>query len=455
MKESSMTESHSNVTFLRRLILMLGALALNAGFTAISSGATFHITSNRASGVYREGQRVDWKIVWHGRGAPPQATFQVLHNDWTVVSRGKLLFHHDVSTVKAAFTDPGSLLLVVTGGGKRHAFRDLAGAVADPQKIRPAAACPANFWHFWKKQIARLNKIPVHVRLISQSSGVPGVKYWHIHMDNIHGLLIRGQMARPAKGRTFPAVLILQWAGVYPLDKSWVTDYAKHGWLALNISAHDLPIAKPASFYTKMRNGPLKDYPAIGNANPNTSYFLRMYLSCYRALQYLRHRKHWNGKTLLVMGTSQGGLQTLMLAGLHPSGISAAIVKAPAGCNMLAPLNGCKPSWPYWYNQIAGKNAQQVRQTSRYYDVANFTTRIRCPVLASVGLIDETCPPPDVLAALNEIKSHADIVVLPHAEHPGHQKNPQVWQPFTKFSQQWQRALLLDKPVPLRSGVHN
>ncbi|MGC9261499.1 MAG: hypothetical protein ACP5I8_15660, partial [Phycisphaerae bacterium] len=54
-------------------------------------------------------------------------------------------------------------------------------------------------------------------------------------------------------------------------------------------------------------------------------------------------------------GTSQGGMQTLMLAGLHPSGISAAIVQAPAVCNMLAPLDGCKPSWPYWYYQVAGK----------------------------------------------------------------------------------------------------
>lgn len=450
-----MTESCSNRAFWRRRIVVLGAAVLMACCTNMSHGAAFTISSNVPGGVYRTGQSVDWKIVFHGHGAPPRAAFKVLRNDWTVVSHGPLVFHHDVSAVGATFTAPGSLLLVVTGGGRHHAFRELAGAVADPRKIRPAAECPKKFWPFWKKQIARLERIPVNIQLKGESSDVPGVKYWHIHMNNIKGSLIRGQLARPAKGKTFPAVLILQWAGVYPLDKSWVTHYAKSGWLALNISAHDLPIARPAGFYEKISAGPLNDYPAIGNTHPDTSYFLRMYLSCYRALQYLHHSKYWNGKTLLVIGSSQGGLQTLMLAGLHPAGISAAIVQAPAGCNMLAPLDGCKPSWPYWFNQVQGKNPRQVRQTSRYYDVANFVTRIRCPVLASVGLIDETCPPPDVLAALNEIKSPVEMVILPHAEHPGRQRNPEVWQPFAKFSQQWQHALLRSKPLPLRPGLRN
>ncbi|MGC9261500.1 MAG: acetylxylan esterase [Phycisphaerae bacterium] len=102
-----------------------------------------------------------------------------------------------------------------------------------------------------------------------------------------------------------------------------------------------------------------------------------------------------------------------------------------------------------------GQNPQQVRQTSRYYDVTNFVSRIRCPVLASVGLIDETCPPPDVLAALDEIRSPTEIVILPHAEHPGQQHNPAVWQPFTKFSQQWQNALLHASHLPVRSSIQN
>ena len=101
-------------------------------------------------------------------------------------------------------------------------------------------------------------------------------------------------------------MLIPQWAGVYPLEKAWVTDRAAEGWLVLNILAHDLPIDEPAKFYEEQSAGPLKDYWAIGNDDRETSYFLRMYLSCYQAAEYLTQRPDWNGKTLVVTGGEPG-----------------------------------------------------------------------------------------------------------------------------------------------------
>jgi cephalosporin-C deacetylase len=62
----------------------------------------------------------------------------------------------------------------------------------------------------------------------------------------------------------------------------------------------------------------LKDYVSIGNDDRDKSYFLRMYLSCYRAADYLAHRPDWDGRTLVVTGTSQGGMQAIVTAGLHP-----------------------------------------------------------------------------------------------------------------------------------------
>ena len=78
-------------------------------------------------------------------------------------------------------------------------------------------------------------------------------------MDNVHGH-IHGQLARPHEGSNFPALLILQWAGVYALQTNWVTDRAAAGWLVLNIEAHDLPIHESEDFYRQQANGPLKNY---------------------------------------------------------------------------------------------------------------------------------------------------------------------------------------------------
>ena len=145
-----------------------------------------------------------------------------------------------------------------------------------------------------------------------------GVNYWKLQLDNIRGTHIQGQLARPVAGGLLPAMLVVQWAGVYPLQKEWVTEHAAQGWLTLNIMAHDLPIDEPPAFYEQLSEGALTNYAAIGNDDREQSYFLRMYLSCYRAVEYLSERPDWDGRTLVVTGTSQGGLQSFVAAGLNP-----------------------------------------------------------------------------------------------------------------------------------------
>jgi cephalosporin-C deacetylase-like acetyl esterase len=232
-------------------------------------------------------------------------------------------------------------------------------------------------------------------------------------------------------------LLIVQWAGVYRLWPNWVTDRAAQGWLVLNIEAHDLPIDQPGSFYEEISADALRDYPSIGNTNRETSYFLPMYLSGYRAADYLTTRSDWNRRVLVVMGGSQGGLQSLMLAGLHP-GITAAIADVPAGCDMLGPDVGRAPGWPRWYSNIRdGANPESVREASRYFDVANFTSRVRCPVLVGLGLIDEVCPPAGILAAMNQVFSAKKLIIYPHGAHnddhgthrPFDHERDEVWLP--------------------------
>jgi cephalosporin-C deacetylase len=278
--------------------------------------------------------------------------------------------------------------------------------------------------------------------------GKPGVAYWKITLDNIRGTHIEGQIARPEKGKKFPALLIVQWAGVYGLQKNWVTDRAAEGWLALDIEPHDLPIDKPEAFYREQFAGPLKDYWSIGNDNRDTSYFLRMYLSCYRAVEYLRTRPDWNGKTLVVMGDSQGGQQTLMIAGLHPKDITAALALVPAGGDMLAPEAGRAPGFPHWYfNTEGGKDPDKVHGASRYYDTANFARHIQCPVLVGLGLRDETCPPSSVLAAVNEISSPKEVVILPKSGHQD-EHGTQGYYNQRRYSA-WLPALRQGKPAPV------
>jgi cephalosporin-C deacetylase len=52
----------------------------------------------------------------------------------------------------------------------------------------------------------------------------------------------------------------------------------------------------------------------------------------------------------------------------------------------------------------------------------NFATRIQCPGLIGIGLIDTTCPPEGIYATVNQIKSSRKVILMPQSGHGGDHK---------------------------------
>src|SRR6201999_1054620 len=113
-----------------------------------------------------------------------------------------------------------------------------------------------------------------------------------------------------------------------------------------NIEPHDVLPDQPLAYYDALPDT-IKHYESIGNSDRDHSYFVRMYLGDYRAIDYIVDRPDWDGKTLLVMGTSMGGQQSLCVAGLHPK-ITDLIVNVPAGCDTNGPLHGRQARYPFF-----------------------------------------------------------------------------------------------------------
>jgi len=408
---------------------------------------TWTITRDRPDGVYATGEPIRWTIAWSAENDEPpiRATWQLKAGGLTLVDSGAIEPPATSAAITSTLDAPNTLLLEVTWKQGDSERSIAAGAVADPERIEAITTPPEDFDAFWAGKIAELRAVPANPQLTPAASGREGVQYWKITMDNIRGAKIHGQLARPAAGEKFPALFIPQWAGVYPLQKAWATDRAAEGWLVLNLIAHDLPIDEPEAFYAAQREGPLKDYWKIGNADRETSYFLSMYLSCVRAVDYLKSRPDWDGRTLVVMGVSQGGQQTLATAGLCPD-ITAALALVPAGADLLAPSAGRAAGFPPWYDQFGDNDPEVVRRVSRYFDVSNFAPRIRCPVLIGVGLRDKVCPPAGIFAAANRIRSVKEIVILPDS---GHQNENGSQEPYNQRCYgAWLPALRQGLPQP-------
>ncbi len=312
------------------------------------------------------------------------------------------------------------------------------------ENLERSAPRPPDFDDFWNAKLRELDKTPMNPILGPGKGGRAGVIHSMVEMDLPRGDKLRGQLAVPDKPGKFPAMVIFQYAGVYGLPPGIVTAKAAEGWLALNVSAHDLPLDQPKDFYQQQELGPLKNYAMIGNTDRETSYFLRMFLACSRAVDYLASRPDWDGRTLIAIGTSQGGLQAIVAAALNPK-VSGVIALVPAGCDTTAPLAGRAMSWPYWLKETNDQNRDAVTRTSTYFDALSFAPLVKCPALVGFGLLDRTSTPEGISQLVVLLGGHVEKVIMPDADHKG---NGGTHEPFEKRSAIWLEALKAHKPYP-------
>jgi cephalosporin-C deacetylase-like acetyl esterase len=398
--------------------------------------------------VYQPKEEIIWRaeVRTEDTNAIIGASYSLKQGGGKLLGTGLIDFMDGKATLQCAALEPCTVLAELTCTNRNgQVFHALAGAAVAPERIPVSLPCPDDFDAFWKAKIEELAAVPEHPVIQAAHSGRRGVDYWKIQLNNIRGTHIQGQLARPVAGGKLPAMLVVQWAGVYPLQKEWVTDHAVQGWLTLNIMAHDLPIDQPPAYYEQLSNGSLTNYTAIGNDDREKSYFLRMYLSCYRAVEYLSGRPDWDGRTLVVTGTSQGGLQSFVAAGLNPK-VTGLMALVPAGCDDTGDLVGRNPGWPYWMANAGKHELEKVRETSRYFDGVNFAARVKCPALIGLGLIDTTSPPSGVFAAINQLKGLKEVALMPEANHHGDNHTHLA---YIKRAAIWCANWAAHKPAPL------
>jgi cephalosporin-C deacetylase-like acetyl esterase len=157
--------------------------------------------------------------------------------------------------------------------------------------------------------------------------------------------------------------------------------------------------------------GVTPEYSAIGSDDREKSYFLNMYLRDSRAIDYIASRPDWDGKTIVVMGTSMGGQQSLVTAGLNPK-VTAVIVNEPAGADSNGDLHGRKAGYPGWPSYDP-----QIMRTALYFDTVNFASRIKAPVVAAMGFIDIIVPPVGVWIALNQVPGPKEAIPMVDSNH--------------------------------------
>jgi cephalosporin-C deacetylase-like acetyl esterase len=378
------------------------------------------------SGTYDVGETVGWTVT-PGPVAPTYAyEWTVRRNNSVVLQQGKLDLSSGQDRIEITADQPGMIYVAVqayadlpsatptesaagaalfTGGNTgRNTGLYAVGAAVAPAKIGLSTPRPDDFDAFWGEKLAAQAKVPINAVLTPVPTEVAGVKLNMFVLDAL-GSKAHGYVAKPAREGKFPALIQLQYAGVYALNAQAAAQRASEGWLFLNVDSHDKLPSDPSG------NIP-RAYQAVGNTDREKSYFLNMYLRDSRVLDYLLTRPDWDGKTIVLTGGSMGGQQSLVLAGLRPEKITAALVCVPAGADVNGDLHGRKAGYPNWPSDNPA-----VMRTALYFDPVNFASRIQARVMAGIGFIDTISPPAGIWTALNQIPGAKEPLPMIESEH--------------------------------------
>lgn len=423
--------------------LSAASLVLVATFVVMAHAQPLSFTPFHASGIYELGERAGWTVALTPNGAAPvtQYTYVIRKNNRDVVRTGTLDLSSGSAVIETTVDEPAMLYDDVTPAASPDAAPATAsaihlGAAVVPGKLQPAVPKPADFDSFWDAKLKALAEVPINPVLTPLETSQAGVELQTVKLDSL-GSHVQGYLAKPSREGKFPALVIFQYAGVYALRTQSVTDRAAEGWLAFDVDSHDLPPDRGIGVSTS--------YQAIGNTDREKSYFLNMYLRDARAIDYIMSRPDWDGKTIVLTGTSMGGQQSLVAAGLRPK-VTAVIVNEPSGADSNGDLHGHQAGYPNWPS-----SDPSVMETALYFDVVNFASRIKAPVLAAMGFIDTTAPPTGIWIALNQIPGPKEAVPMVESDH--NNRTPQKQAAYTSRSKQVMDLLLTGAPFTPRWGM--
>ncbi len=422
--------------------LSLCVLCLLLTLTLPAQEFKFVVETDKAEAIYQQGENITFtaRLVKEDQAVAGRTVSYTLIGDGNLRENGTFISSETAYSVQTKLDFPGWVYIrysLLDDNGKPVKFMNsrnreeeisgASGAMVDPYEIRAAGQEPPDFDAFWQQTRQELAAVPMDAKLEPLSRGANDdgkFTCYDLKVTCAGGAPVSGYLAKPsgAKAKSLPALISYHGAGVRSASLDTALRRARMGFIAMDVNAHGIENEQPGEFYSNLNNTELKDYRGRDKDNRDKFYFRGMYQRVMRSLEYIKSCPEWDGKTLVVVGGSQGGAQALVAAALDPQ-VTLCLAGVPALSEHSGPL--AQPprqaGWPRLYRVNAeGKpDNEKVCQTAAYYDNIYFAKRIKATCFLSTGFVDTTCPPTGVFAVYNNLPKEIskDITLTPSAGH--------------------------------------
>lgn len=325
---------------------------------------------------------------------------------------------------------PGFYRLKVVAHVDGKDYEGLCTAAFSPEKIKPFAQEPKDFDDFWKKALDEARQIDLNpTKVLLPERCTKDVNVYEIsYHNNRWGSKMYGVLSVPVKPGKYPALLRVPGAGVRPYSGDTYTATGKC--IVLEIGIHGVPVTMEQKVYDDLANAALNGYWDTNLENPDRNAYKRVVTGAVKGVDMIASLDEWDGKTLGVTGSSQGGFLSLTVAALDKRVTFLAAVH-DAMCDYEAELHGVAGGWPHYFYHAKMNAITKARlEGARYYDGVNFARRITVPGWYSFGYNDEVVPPTSSYGLYNSVKAPKTLSLYQMTGHFWYQEQWDEWQEF-------------------------
>jgi len=396
---------------MRKLICILSILALSFPTWAQDLYSNLSLRLNRADGVYAKGDTVR---VWADVKSIPDGETSFVMFPYTDPKKADKkpvsLNVGENLLLETVYDETVHYSFCVTDGsdaGKGYPKGVYGGFAVAPEEFTPGFEKPEDLEAFWADNISYMRSKKIRETIKSDVTK-DGYRVYETEVNCVGPKPLRAYVAHPedAQPGTLPIILYLHHAGRpgEPSEAKTALEYAKYGALAMDLNAHGMLNDQPKEYYENLANGELRSYYSREPYDRDNYYFKWMFLRAQRAVDHLTENPLWDGKHIIVTGSSQGGAQCMFLAAVDPR-ITAAVVTVPAMLDQGGELQGRRNAWP----STMEKYRASTVENSPYFDPALLIGNTNAEIWCEVGLFDTTCPASGIFSALNQIKTKKTV----------------------------------------------
>ncbi|MGI6337053.1 MAG: acetylxylan esterase [Eubacteriales bacterium] len=275
----------------------------------------------------------------------------------------------------------------------------------------------ADYDAFWDETLALVHKDPL--MFTREPYPYPGtfVKVWGITFNGFEGQKVYGWLVVPqTSSGKLPCVVCFHGGHGSRGNPAGYMAYAAAGFAVVTIDPRGQNgVTQDNRAYTSGANG---EFILRGILDEREHYLRGLYMDCVRAVEFAAAQPEIDPARIVVEGASQGGACAMAAAAF--SNIPAlALPNVPSFCCFPRRIENRQACLRFVADYLCScpENTDRVLATLSYFDVINLADRVRCPVYASVGLMDTDAPADFFIGAYHYIPGEKQIEVYPFNSH--------------------------------------